>query len=169
MIIEPISMRTQMSPAIRCRAGLLALSLCGFLHTLTASADVRFVDEVPAETVRLNVRRHAHVELFGEISDDDAKTIGPLIDRVKERSAWRSSEGRAVVLAYLDSLGGSVLAAIKIGELLRANDAMVWVQGECSSACVFVLAGGVERNLILDSKIGLHRPFFEQKYLRCAS
>lgn len=107
---------------------------------------------------------YAHVQIYGRISEADAKALPPLLNRVKQRTTLRTADKQGLVQAYLNSPGGEILAAMRIGELLRANDAMVWINGECSSACVFVFAGGVERNLIRESRIGLHRPFFEQKF-----
>lgn len=146
------------------RAAVRALALCSLLLAIPALADLRFVDEAPPEKQTSSMTDYAHVQLFGKISEADAKALSPLIYRVKQRSALRSADEQGRVQVFLNSPGGEILAAMRIGELLRANDAMVWVNGECSSACVFVFAGGVERNLIRESRVGLHRPFFEQKF-----
>lgn len=132
------------------------------LSSPIALAGSRFIGEgVPAATGG-SVFDHAHVEIYGEISAEDAKTLPKLVDELKERSGWRSYDGNAVMLVRLNSQGGDVTAALRIGRILRANNAQVWVQGECSSACIFVLASGVDRNVIPESRIGLHRPYFEQ-------
>ena len=52
----------------------------------------------------------------------------------------------AGLIILLDSKGGDGMAAIDIGRLLRKAKAHVFVTGECSSACILVLAGGVVRS-----------------------
>ena len=62
----------------------------------------------------------------------------------------------AGLIVLLDSKGGDGMAAIEIGRILRQAKAHVFVTGECSSACVFVLAGGVVRGAPTFS-IGIHQ------------
>lgn len=140
---------------------VIAIALL-LLSSPIALAGSRFIGEGTAAATGGSVFDHAHVEIYGEISAEDAKTLPRLVDELKDRSGWRSYEGNAVMLVRLNSQGGNVAAAMRIGRILRANNAQVWVQGECSSACIFVLASGVDRNVITDSRIGLHRPYFEQ-------
>lgn len=59
----------------------------------------------------------------------------------------------------IDSAGGSVIAAMKIGRLLRQERESVMVEGICFSACVFVLAGAVDRVVFPPGKVGIHRPY----------
>lgn len=71
-------------------------------------------------------------------------------------SNWKNADpipGGLIVL--LDSPGGNGEAAIQIGRLLRKKDAHVFVTGQCESACVFILAGGVVRAANPNS-IGVH-------------
>ena len=62
----------------------------------------------------------------------------------------------AGLILLLDSKGGDGMAAIEIGRLLRAANAHVFVNGECSSACILVLAGGVVRGAPTFS-VGIHQ------------
>lgn len=62
----------------------------------------------------------------------------------------------AGLIVLLDSPGGDGEAAIRIGHLLRASNAHIFVTGECASACIFVLAGGVVRVAPAYS-VGIHR------------
>lgn len=62
----------------------------------------------------------------------------------------------AGLIVMLDSRGGDGMAAIEIGRLLRKANAHVFVNGECSSACILVLAGGVVRGAPTFS-IGIHQ------------
>ena len=59
-------------------------------------------------------------------------------------------------IVLLDSVGGDGMAGIEIGRLLRKANAHVFVNGECSSACILVLAGGVVRGAPTFS-IGIHQ------------
>lgn len=78
----------------------------------------------------------------------------------------------------INSLGGFVVAAIRLGEIIREHQFLTVVgktvpsgksimqghisisslgPGECASACVFALAGGIERFLQDRSRIGVHQ------------
>lgn len=60
----------------------------------------------------------------------------------------------------VDSEGGDVERAIRIGRMLRELNANIWVNSSCLSACVFILAGGVERYVSVFGAVGVHRPYF---------
>lgn len=62
----------------------------------------------------------------------------------------------AGLIVFLDSNGGDGMAAIEIGKILRKANAHVFVSGECSSACILVLAGGVVRGAPTFS-VGIHQ------------
>jgi ATP-dependent protease ClpP protease subunit len=62
----------------------------------------------------------------------------------------------AGLIINIDSPGGDGMIGMQIGRLAREHKAHVFVQGRCSSACIFVLAGGVVRNAP-DGAIGIHR------------
>lgn len=62
----------------------------------------------------------------------------------------------AGLIVLLDSPGGDGIAAMAIGRLLRAANAHVFVTGQCSSACIFLLASGVVRSASAYS-VGIHR------------
>jgi hypothetical protein len=65
---------------------------------------------------------------------------------------------QAKPLVVVNSPGGSIDEAIKIGRLLRKNELTVIGQ-ECISACVLILAGAVSRGVV---RVGIHRPYFEE-------
>jgi hypothetical protein len=62
----------------------------------------------------------------------------------------------------LDSVGGRIDEAMKIGRLLRANDLTVAVpqDSSCISVCVLILVGGVIR--IPRGRVGIHRLYFDE-------
>lgn len=62
----------------------------------------------------------------------------------------------AGLIVLLDSKGGDGMAAMEIGRILRRAQAHVFVTGECSSACVFILASGVMRGAPTFS-VGIHQ------------
>jgi hypothetical protein len=62
------------------------------------------------------------------------------------------------VLFFVHSEGGDVERAIRIGRMLRELNATIWIGNSCLSACVFILAGGVDRSIF--GTVGVHRPYF---------
>ncbi len=79
-----------------------------------------------------------------------------------------SGQGIQRAVVYLNSPGGSLLAGMAIGRLLRewgfdtevgtrTTDPLRPSAGVCYSACPFVYAGGVRRGLAADSLLGVHR------------
>jgi ATP-dependent protease ClpP protease subunit len=79
-----------------------------------------------------------------------------------ERFNARISQDLESIRFSINSGGGDVYAAIRIGRILRALNARVIVPhgAVCHSACVIILASGVERIVTSTSRIGLHRPYF---------
>src|SRR3978361_752506 len=59
----------------------------------------------------------------------------------------------------INSRGGSVAAAIAIGRMFRRENAWIGVNGVCFSACVFMLAGAVDRQTGKLDQVGIHRPY----------
>ena len=57
----------------------------------------------------------------------------------------------------VDSVGGSLSDALEAGRWLRSEKKAVVVEGECLSACVFVLAGGERRGVLTNARVGVHR------------
>ena len=69
---------------------------------------------------------------------------------------WKNPDpipGGLIVL--LNSPGGNGEVAMQIGRILRHHHAQAFVIGQCESACVFILAGGVVR-AATDRSIGVH-------------
>jgi hypothetical protein len=63
---------------------------------------------------------------------------------------------RAVGL-IINSPGGNVYEARKLGRYLRANELNVAVDKVCTSACIDILAGGVSRYITPRARIGIHQ------------
>lgn len=62
----------------------------------------------------------------------------------------------AGLIVLLDSSGGDGVAAMEVGRILRLANAHIFVTGQCSSACMFILASGVVRGAPAYS-VGIHR------------
>ena len=67
-------------------------------------------------------------------------------------------------LVILDSEGGDVVSALTIGRLIRARNFETDVTNNalCASACIFILAAGVDRSAY--GRIGIHRPHYDDTY-----
>jgi hypothetical protein len=64
---------------------------------------------------------------------------------------------RRAVGLVINSPGGSVFEARKLGRHLRAMGLRTAVDEACTSACIDVLAGGVERYVTPKAKLGIHQ------------
>ena len=74
----------------------------------------------------------------------------------QELAGWKNLDpfpGGLIVL--LNSPGGSGKAAMQIGRILRKEKAQTFVAGQCESACVFILVGGVVR-AASNASVGVH-------------
>jgi ATP-dependent protease ClpP protease subunit len=93
----------------------------------------------------------------------DEKTVGAFARAAEDSrlSGKGSNIGPRPPRVILNSLGGSVPAAMDLGEAIRKHGFSIWVNGQdgCSSACVLVLAAGVRRSPF--GTIGIHRPYFD--------
>jgi hypothetical protein len=74
------------------------------------------------------------------------------VDRAIAELADRSAVG-----LIINSPGGSVFEARRLGRYLRSNGLRSAVDESCLSACVDVLAGGVERYITPNAVLGIHQ------------
>lgn len=96
--------------------------------------------------------------VHGQILPADYQSFITAIETIKAKK-----DGFLPIL--LDSSGGHLLTAIKIGRVIRNIDDVhteVFIRKNdvCASACVFVLAGGKFRNIY--GEVYIHRPFFDE-------
>lgn len=117
----------------------LAQSACERLVLLTGAASglVRFDADGDVDKTWLVVD--------GQIGDGFADKV---ISRLRAE--------RAVGLV-INSPGGSLYEARELGRWLRENGFPVGVDKLCTSACVDVLAGGIERYVTANAKLGIHQ------------
>ena len=132
-------MRAASNPAERASLRELSQGACEQLAALTGVSPslVRF-----DETGQLH---NTWVSVNGEIGDGFADTV---IGRLRRDKA---------VGLLINSPGGSLYEARRLGRYLRANGLRVGVDGLCTSACVDVLAGGIERYVTSNAKLGIHQ------------
>jgi hypothetical protein len=99
-------------------------------------------------------------DLSGEIKPGDDIQLRSLIEGrdlvAKDRPAFRWS----LIRVFTD--GGDVETALKMGHIIRQKDLSVIVPevGYCRSACVFLLAGAVNR--LVGGEVAIHRPYFSK-------
>ena len=101
-------------------------------------------------------------EISGRIDNQMESDFRTLYNALKGRANFQSIKADYSTISFtIESEGGSVLSAIRIGRMLRDLNAMITVPivGACSSSCVFLLVGGVER--LVRGHVGVHRPYFE--------
>lgn len=103
------------------------------------------------------------VKIYGKITSEDYKHLDrALIEGKKLSASMNLPFYDAALELTLNSPGGEVQAAMSIGRWARRRQAVATVeQGECSSACVLILAGAVDRLIERGGKIGIHRSFIE--------
>ena len=91
------------------------------------------------------------LEVVGDITPASVGVLSEAVTAVPE------ADLRFVVL---DSKGGDLRAAMQMGRMLRAHgfDTVVRETASCYSACVFILAAGIDKTV--DGSIGIHRPYF---------
>ena len=129
---------------------LIGIGFACLLPMLGARADVAFHGTYKTEV--------AHIFIYGVISESD---VAKFLEMEKPLRAKYDN-----ILVRLDSPGGDVLAAMKIGEIIRAD--WLWTlvddDAKCLSACVFLLAAGGNRGAGDRGPVAIHRPFFLPEY-----
>ena len=60
----------------------------------------------------------------------------------------------------LNSMGGRILEAQRMSDLIRARGLTTFVAQDCMSACTIVFLGGKERVILPAARIGFHQPAF---------
>lgn len=139
---------------------ILAAFFCGFTTFAAEAAGVRFVDASEVSPNDTTVKSFGYVSISGPIERAGVVGLAAALLRAEQNTKGRTHAGDPSIFVILNSTGGNVFAAMDMGRLLRNFAARVWVDrnGECSSACIFLLAGGVTR-WGYDARIGLHRPY----------
>ena len=156
------------------------LSLIAIM-TLLVSSCSSILDLAPERGMRFTLSRATGLEKCGERCKVIVVASG-LIENSShkkfEHFLKSSFNGKPKGLTILmESKGGYVVAAAKLGKLLRENGAIVivakpgamnrtnlklkWHSAQCASACVYAFMGGQIRIVPAGSSLVLHRSFAE--------
>jgi len=121
------------------------------------AASLRVAEPAEAATVSVNINSNI-IEVTGVI---DRATVSEFTAGATRIRDYYYLDGTMVVL---NSEGGDLVAAMEIGQIIRSRSLLTDVGGtaRCASACVFILAAGVDRSAY--GKIGIHRPHFDDRY-----
>ncbi|QBX34496.1 hypothetical protein E4191_07060 [Paracoccus liaowanqingii] len=94
------------------------------------------------------------IRMSGQIAPGDADRFAEWLERTRP-------ESRRVAL---DSSGGSVSDSLALGRTIRAAGYATVVEdgAVCLSACPYVLAGGVDRQVAGQGVVGVHQHYFGQ-------
>lgn len=125
---------------------LIFFILTGPLFSYCNAADIRFIDSNQPDSINIIV-------ITGDIASGD----GDKFDLVSR------SSGRYMVV--LDSIGGSVQAALQIGAKIRMTDTATIVppKSTCYSACALIWVSGARRYMSDDSSIGFHAAYIYKR------
>jgi len=118
------------------------------------------------EAAEITKLKYNSILIEGEIVKGDLKKIKSIIDThlnvesiLNIQDDDKSPKVAGTVL--IKSKGGDVLEAMRIGRLIRESEYGV-MPGICASSCVYMLAAGVTRTVILSPghvAVGIHRPY----------
>lgn len=131
----------------RARARLISLALAAACFTPQAFAATIGQADIPKDgpfcPLVDNAKLCITLNMEGELVAGDADGLRQRIENVAKLDGVPSRIG----LIFLDSTGGDMYEAMKIGELLRKHkiQTVVRLKEKCYSACVLVLAGSVGR------------------------
>ncbi|WP_103875498.1 hypothetical protein [Bosea lathyri] len=131
----------------------LAVMGCGTASAMEFSEHFNGATRVDAEST--------WIYADGEITDE---TPAKFEEFLKTATIWKRQR------IVLNSGGGNVIGGIRLGEIIRKNGFRTAVSktvktanfsepspGICASACVFALAGGIERDASEGSRVGVHQ------------
>jgi hypothetical protein len=102
---------------------------CILLTTVTAGADVQITEN--------DANNEINVTIVGTITERDSNAL----QNISDQFAYKSLK------VYLDSKGGDVAAAIKIGRIIRKNEGetSIPMSAKCYSSCALIFISGVIR------------------------
>lgn len=112
--------------------------------------------------ISISISTNANVDVLGETNDSITLSIEGQISPSDYALFMQKSNGSKKLIVKLNSTGGSLETAIKIGQNLRKKSASAFIYdgSTCASACVFVLMGAPIRFVESDAKVIIHR-FYE--------
>lgn len=106
--------------------------------------------------IALDIDRIEAVEVIELQGNQDILILGEIGTGSYEALLEVVSRPPGVAIVRLDSRGGRVAEAIKMGELLRRHNVTTYVHGDCLSACTALFLAGNRRVVHGGSKLGFH-------------
>ena len=98
---------------------------------------------------------HCHYRFAGEITQQKVSAFIEFLESTA--SPW----GQQRFTVELDSNGGDIDAAMRLGREFRKRSVMVSLEGDhvCASACVLLIAGAPVRVIFSTGAVVIHRPY----------
>jgi len=94
------------------------------------------------------------------VSGDTVRISGPLAQGTAAKFTSILAHAPQVRNVSLSSIGGRLLEATQISSAVRARKLNTVVDGDCESACTFVLLAGERRSVEIGSRVGFHQPTY---------
>jgi len=116
--------------------------------------------------------KEKRIKFEGEIVRGDYSRLLTAINEKNSRSEYlikigkynKQPEWMSKGIITINSGGGDVVEAMKLGRLIREKEYGIEVLGKCYSSCVYLLAAGLTRfapaGFAAFIQVGIHRPFF---------
>ena len=135
--------------------GLLAL-----FQIVYAGSLILFSTSARADVSEIKCEYFCSVDISGELQQSDVRQLAVVISKNNTTNPPTFPSQAKNLRVSLNSQGGDVAAAMKMGRLLRANEAWAFVRPNdvCASACVLILAGATMRTVL--GYVVVHRPFW---------
>jgi len=135
------------------------------LSVNVASAEFSFgqLDDAGCDHI-YNYQACVTVTLTGRINRGDTEKLKGLIDRISSTLSQISGKKTRVGKIQMDSNGGDLLEAIKIGRMIRAQliNTQITHDSQCHSSCVIAFAGGNFRAPV--GPTGIHS-FYSEEFI----
>lgn len=139
-------------------------SIINSLRITVFSATLFLASSVNAD---ITIRQHNSIiyyaQIVNKITPSDYETLVKKIDEI------RVQPSKSIVIYELDSQGGDINTALKIGRYLRKNQALAKIpkNAVCLSSCIFIFAGATSRGNY--GLAGIHRPYEPNNLITTAS
>jgi len=113
----------------------------------------------PASAMRIEILESPFtpvIDMQGTIEAGDTARLERQLSSI--RLPTPPADHRTVeMIVVIESNGGNVAEAIKLGRFLRKHNASISPSKTCASSCIFVLAAGIVRSG--NARLVIHRPF----------
>src|SRR5262245_46447079 len=100
--------------------------------------------------------RAAQIEVSGPPGASAIAIVGT-IETADAETFQEKTRTLTEALVLLNSNGGDVVAAIRVGEMVRARGFTTFVTDTCASACTLIWLAGSQRYMSRHAQIGFHQ------------